>query len=76
MAHLEQILSQREHEANRRGQLAYEAWCEFFAEGKMMTYYVNSLVSLIECLAPTSREKELARWNSYAMYWNNGWTLG
>ncbi len=76
VAHLEQILSQREHEADRRGQLAYEAWCEFFAGRKMMTYYVNSLVSLIDCLVPTSPEKELARWNSYAMYWNNGWTLG
>lgn len=75
LSRLEEILKHHEPEAEARGRLAYDAWCEFFAGPRKIAYLMDALASVMTSLPPATPQQVIARWQSHTMYHSNGWTL-
>lgn len=59
------------------GALAGAAWQKYFSPDQLVPYYAQAL---LRCIHAAQREegsvaKEVARWRSTKMYWNNRWTM-
>ena len=59
------------------GDLARAAWLKYFSPDQMVPYYAQAL---LRCIHAARRDegsvaKEVARWRSTKMYWDNHWTL-
>lgn len=72
---LSTFLLKNEYRADELGKKAFAAWKKYFNEEHISQYYGDSLISLIRSTPKVSKKKELARWTSLKLQWNNKWTL-
>jgi hypothetical protein len=73
---LQARLEARAHEYLAIGERAYQAWHQHFRHDRLMRYYADALVTLIQGNAKGgSAAAEFARWRSPQMARLNGWTL-
>ncbi|HYP16510.1 MAG TPA: exostosin family protein [Opitutus sp.] len=76
VSRLREILLREEHTWEERGLRAREAWLRLFSPRVSMDYYADQLLVCVRAnLGSGSREKEIARWQSFRTHWLNQWTV-
>ena len=77
MGRLEELIAPYASRYQEMGALAGAAWQKYFSPDQLVPYYAQAL---LRCIHASQREegsvaKEVARWRSTKMYWDNRWTL-
>lgn len=72
---LKQTLEKKESSYLDLGEKAYQNWENFFSPSKVCNYYTTQLIDLIQASKLSSVQSEFKRWDSYAMSFNNQWTI-
>lgn len=77
MPRLEELIEPYAPRYLEMGDLARAAWLRYFSPEQLVPYYAQAL---LRCIRAAQREegsvaKEVARWRSSKMYWDNRWAL-
>jgi len=72
---LDSFLRINESDYEKLGSNAFVEWERHFSPNKIAGYYANSLYTLIANSQNLNLEKEMHRWKSLQVFWNNNWTL-
>ncbi|MCP9199570.1 glycosyltransferase family 47 protein [Gramella sp. GC03-9] len=72
---LASFLKENEYRAEDLGKKAFEAWEKYFNSDCITKYYADAVLALIKSNSELSRAREIERWNSLKLQWENGWTI-
>jgi hypothetical protein len=75
LINLESYLKIHESDHKKLGDNAFSEWQRHFSPNNIAKYYANALMSILQKPHSKSAEKEIQRWTSFGVYWNNKWTL-
>jgi hypothetical protein len=75
LVNLESYLKIHESDHKKFGDNAFSEWERHFSPNNLSKYYANALISVLQKPHNNSAEKEIQRWKSFGVYWNNNWTI-